>query len=71
MGYGKEGKTRGYDNPFDVVHWKCPCGQPNAMDRDQCLACEKVPKEKITMQRGGRPPIDAKYGLVGSRDVQY
>ena len=35
MGFGKE-----------VAHWLCKCGQPNAKDRDLCVACGEIPTEK-------------------------
>ena len=61
MGYGGFKKVI-----FEVPHWECPCGQPNSMDREMCLACEKVPKEKKSMSRGGRPR-ETECGIIERR----
>ena len=62
MGYGGNRRVI-----FEVPHWQCPCGQPNCMDRDQCLACEKTPISKTELRVKGRPTLDSKYGLIGIR----
>ena len=49
----------------EVAHWECECGQPNAKERDKCIACDKIPTEKRFRKKrmldGGRGRPKAEY----------